>query len=54
MDPNMLSESSKTSKIMPKIKSSAGEEPLEWRKSTIERKKTHKNSEKTKYRRHKE
>lgn len=40
MDPNMLSKSSKASKIKPKIKTIAREEPLEWWRNTIMRPKT--------------
>ena len=47
MDPNMLSKSSKASKIMPKIKTIACQEPLEWQKRTIGRQKTTENNEKT-------
>ena len=39
MDLDMLSKSSKASKIMPKIKTIVGEEPLEWKKNTIGRQK---------------
>lgn len=39
MDLDMLSKSSKASKIMPKIKTIIGEEPLEWQKNTIGRQK---------------
>lgn len=53
MDRRTLSKSPKSSKIMPKIKTILGEEPLEWPKHIIERPKTRENSEKTEYRRRK-
>ncbi len=44
----MLSKSSKASKIMPKIKTIVGEEPLEWKK-TLSEEKTQGNIEKIEY-----